>query len=85
MAPSAEENAIRATVLDYIEGWFEGDAGRMERALHPELMKRCRGIEGNDPDALLSLIGADQSYWDRFLTVFHSEGRSAALLTLGLG
>jgi hypothetical protein len=39
----------------------------------------------NDPDALLSLIGADQSYWDRFLTVFHSEGRSAALLTLALG
>jgi hypothetical protein len=27
----------------------------MERALHPELVKRCRGIEGNDPDALETL------------------------------
>ena len=27
----------------------------MERALHPELMKRCRGIEGDDPDALETL------------------------------
>ena len=24
----------------------------MERALHPELVKRCRGMEGDDPDAL---------------------------------
>ena len=27
----------------------------MERALHPELVKRCRGIEGEDPDALETL------------------------------
>ena len=27
----------------------------MERALHPELVKRCRGIEGDDPDALETL------------------------------
>lgn len=32
--------AIRATALDYIEGWYEGDAARMERAVHPELVKR---------------------------------------------
>ena len=38
--------------------------------------------KGNDPDDLLSLIGADQSYWDPFLTVFRSEGRPAALLAL---
>jgi len=38
--------------------------------------------KGNDPDDLLSLIGADQSYWDPFLTVFRSDGRSAALLAL---
>lgn len=37
-APAAE--AIRATALDYIEGWFIGDPDRMERALHPELVKR---------------------------------------------
>ncbi len=33
-------DAIRKTALDYGEGWYEGDADRMERALHPELAKR---------------------------------------------
>ena len=32
--------AIRATALDYVEGWYAGDADRMARALHPELVKR---------------------------------------------
>src|SRR5436853_1969116 len=32
--------AIRKTALNYIEGWYEGDAARMESALHPELAKR---------------------------------------------
>ena len=36
----ADSAAIRATALDYIEGWFAGDAERMRRALHPELVKR---------------------------------------------
>ena len=31
---------IVATVHDYYEGWFEGDAERMRRALHPDLVKR---------------------------------------------
>ena len=34
------EAAITATVLDYYESWFEGDATRMGRALHPLLVKR---------------------------------------------
>ena len=33
-------DAIRNTVLDYFEGWFEGDIVRMDRALHPDLVKR---------------------------------------------
>lgn len=36
----AEKEAIKQTALDYIEGWYEGNAERMERALHPELAKR---------------------------------------------
>lgn len=32
--------AIRATALNYVEGWYEGNADRMEKALHPELAKR---------------------------------------------
>ena len=55
MSDVSNEDAVRATTSDYIEGWFDGDAKRMERALHPELAKRCRGIEGDDPDALETL------------------------------
>jgi hypothetical protein len=32
--------AIERTILDYFEGWFDGDTARMKRALHPELAKR---------------------------------------------
>lgn len=37
---SDDKAAIRAAALDYIEGWYAGDAERMERALHPDLAKR---------------------------------------------
>lgn len=36
----ADETAIRRTVQDYIEGWNDGDSARMERSLHPQLVKR---------------------------------------------
>jgi hypothetical protein len=36
----ADSAAIRQAALDYIEGWYEGNAERMERSLHPELAKR---------------------------------------------
>jgi hypothetical protein len=36
----ADAAAIKQTALDYIEGWYEGNADRMEKALHPELAKR---------------------------------------------
>jgi len=36
----SDEQAIRAVALDYIEGWYEADAGRMDRALAPYLAKR---------------------------------------------
>jgi hypothetical protein len=37
---AADTTAIRATALNYVEGWYEGNAERMARALHPELVKR---------------------------------------------
>src|ERR1044071_3857028 len=36
----ADTAAIKQAALDYIEGWYEGNAERMERSLHPELAKR---------------------------------------------
>jgi len=36
----ADHDAIVRVALDYFEGWFEGDAARMRRTLHPDLAKR---------------------------------------------
>jgi hypothetical protein len=41
-----DKAAITNTALDYIEGWYEGNAERMERALHPDLAKRI--VRTND-------------------------------------
>jgi len=43
--PKSDEELIRATVLDYFEGWFTADAERMNRALHPDLVKRWPGTD----------------------------------------
>lgn len=37
---AGDSAAIRATALDYAEGWYTGDTTRMSRALHPKLAKR---------------------------------------------
>jgi len=55
----ADEEAIKATALDYIEGWYEGDAARMERALHPELAKRIVAT-GPDGHSALQSMTAEQ-------------------------
>ena len=36
----ADTAAIRAAALDYLQGWYTGDAARMARAVHPMLAKR---------------------------------------------
>ena len=35
-----DKDAIIMTVLDYVEGWYQGDAERMDRALSKHLAKR---------------------------------------------
>jgi hypothetical protein len=40
MTAAQDVEAVRAAALDYVEGWFDGDEARMERALHSELVKR---------------------------------------------
>jgi hypothetical protein len=47
----AERAAIVAAALDYFEGWFDGDAERIDRALHPALAKRSlRQVKPADPE-----------------------------------
>ena len=53
MVQAARENeAIVATVMDYFEGWFDGNAERMARAVHPNLNKR--GVSINTTAVQLS-------------------------------
>jgi len=40
LASVAEDESIKSVALDYAEGWLTGDAERMTRALHPEMIKR---------------------------------------------
>jgi len=37
---SQDTTAIKQASLDYLEGWYSGDTDRMEKALHPNLVKR---------------------------------------------
>ena len=57
----ADAAAIKQTALDYIEGWYEGNPERMERALHPELAKRivrtnAEGMSRLDQMSAMSLV-----------------------------
>lgn len=56
-----DRRAIIQAVLDYIEGWYQGDAERIERSLHPELAKRIifadpRGFDRLEPISALALV-----------------------------
>lgn len=60
---AADTSGIRQAALDYIEGWYAGDAARMERALHPELAKRivntdARGRSRLGQQGALTLINS---------------------------
>lgn len=55
---AADAAAIRATVLDYAEGWYAGDADRMARALHPELVKRILVSDTATGQSFVQTMGA---------------------------
>ena len=42
---STDAAAVVAAALDYFEGWFDGDEARMDKALHPDFVKRRAGEE----------------------------------------
>ena len=58
----SDADLIKQTALDYIEGWYEGNPERMERALHPELAKRIvrtdeRGRSNLGQMGAMTLVG----------------------------
>jgi Putative lumazine-binding len=46
-ASTDDSSAIRATVRNYIEGYYTGDAARLEQTLHPHYLKHM--IHGDIP------------------------------------
>lgn len=57
----AEREAIRRAALNYAEGWYEGNAEKMESSLHPDLAKRIvrtndKGQSGLNQMSAMSLV-----------------------------
>lgn len=50
----ADAAAIKRPALDYVEAMAWGDAWRMERALHPDLVRRTVAVQANGRSKLLS-------------------------------
>jgi len=56
-----DKEAIKRTALNYAEGWYEGNAEKMETALHPDLAKRIvrtnpQGQSGLGQMSAMSLV-----------------------------
>jgi hypothetical protein len=56
---ATDSAAIRATALDYIDGWYSNDAARMERALHPSLAKRMVWSDSTGRSHLVDLTARE--------------------------
>lgn len=67
LSENADQKGIKQAALDYAEGWYEGDADRMEYTLHPDLAKRAlmpnpRSGEGKiDHMSALTLVQATRA------------------------
>ena len=59
------KSAIEQTVRDYFEGWYDADVERMDRALHPDLVKRSITHDGITSKArMLELTAAGEGRAD---------------------
>ena len=54
----AEKEAVTKAVMDYAEGWYAGDAARMESCLHPELAKRVMKVDKDSGKGKLESMDA---------------------------
>ena len=57
---AAARDEITATALDYIEGFYTGNAERMQRALHPQLAKRIVRTDPATGQPRLDVQNAEQ-------------------------
>ena len=56
----ADSAAVVAAAKDYIEGWYTGNAERMARALHPELVKRIQNYDSASKRWIIDNQGASR-------------------------
>jgi hypothetical protein len=66
---TSDVSAIQRTALDFEEGWYEGDADRMARALHPQFVMRHVSTESTGKSIL------DQNITASELIAFTRAGR----------
>jgi ketosteroid isomerase-like protein len=59
-----DETLVTQTVLDYFEGWFTGDVARMDRALHPDLVKRGPTLAVTTKERMLELTARGEGLQD---------------------
>ena len=58
VATAADSRGIREAAMDDIQGWYEGNAERMQRALHPELAKRIIRSDPKTGRSMIQTMGA---------------------------
>lgn len=58
IATAADSSGIREAAMDYIQGWYEGNADRMQSALHPELAKRIIRSDPKTGRSMIQTMGA---------------------------
>ncbi len=54
-----DKAAVKEAALNYIEGWYSGDAVRMEKALHPDLAKRGVWLDPKDGKTVIRPLTAE--------------------------
>ena len=57
-AADSDLASIKQAALDYIEGYYDGDAERMERAVHPDLAKRVVRLDPSSNSMRLAHMSA---------------------------
>lgn len=54
-----DKEAIKQTALNYIEGWYSGDAARMDKALYTDLAKRGVFVNPKNGETKISPVTAE--------------------------
>jgi len=57
---STDEKLIRQAVLNYVDAWYEQDADRGEKSLHPDLVKRIMRTDPESGRNSLELMSAEK-------------------------